>query len=86
MRVLDKINQCIDQIWIQLKECLIFRQKGGFLHKRKVNNIYLGEPITHKKKHFSNYAFRKQNEYKSLIESGEYFGEFKTLFALESED
>ena len=27
-----------------------------------------------------------KNEYKSLIKSGEYFVEFKTLFALESED
>ena len=28
----------------------------------------------------------KKIEFKSLIESGKYFGEFKTLFALESED
>ena len=40
----------------------------------------------HPKKSIFFLIMPSKNEYKSLIKSGEYFVEFKTLFALESED
>ena len=67
-----------------MKRMCSFPPKHRVFALKKGKQYILGDPIT--PKHFSDYALQKENEFKSLIESGKYFGEFKTLFALESED